>query len=156
MSSRVSSGFRRSRSPTTSPTSLARSGRRGSGCASSRPGVSAAASSSESGTASTGPRPAQFAGAAHRAAALRRPAGLNPTLGTPAGCRAQQLHPTEGCSPSTPGPRRLAQRRVAWRRGELGQSLHGSCYTERGWLAAPPAGSQSGRSGMAMAQGLLP
>ena len=59
---RVSSGFRRSRSPTTSPTSLARSGRRGSGCASSRPGVSAAASSSESGTDSTGPRPAQFAG----------------------------------------------------------------------------------------------
>ena len=62
MSSRVSSGFQRSRSPTTSPTSLARSGRRGSGCASSRPGVSAAASSSESGTASIGPRPAQFAG----------------------------------------------------------------------------------------------
>jgi hypothetical protein len=59
---RVSSGFQRSRSPTTSPTSPDRSGRRRSGCAWSRPGVSAAASSSGSGTASTGPRPAQSAG----------------------------------------------------------------------------------------------
>ena len=61
-SSRASSGSRRSRSPITLPTSPARSGRRLSGCAWSRPGVSAAASSSGNGTASTGPRPAPFAG----------------------------------------------------------------------------------------------
>jgi signal transduction histidine kinase len=62
MSSRVSSGSRRSRSPTTSPTSPARCGRRRSGSAWSRPSVSTAASSSGSGPASIGLRPAPFAG----------------------------------------------------------------------------------------------
>ena len=61
-SSRASSGSRRSRSPITSPTWPARSGGRLSGCAWSRPSVWTAASSSGSGPASTGPRPAPFAG----------------------------------------------------------------------------------------------
>ena len=61
-SSRASSGSRRSRSPITSPTLLARSGGRLSGYAWSRPSVWTAASSSGSGPASTGPRPAPFAG----------------------------------------------------------------------------------------------
>lgn len=61
-SSRVSSGSRRSRSPIISPTSPAPSDRRRSGFAWSRPGVSAAASSSESGTASTDRRPVRCVG----------------------------------------------------------------------------------------------
>ena len=86
-SSRASSGSRRSRSPTTSPTSPARSGRRRSGCAWGRPGVSAAASSSGSGTASTGPRPAQSAVVSTSAAAFRRRAGLSPTPEFQVRCR---------------------------------------------------------------------
>ena len=61
-SSQASSGSRKSRSPITSPTLLSRSGGRLSGCAWSRPSVWTAASSSRSGPASTGPRPAPFAG----------------------------------------------------------------------------------------------
>jgi hypothetical protein len=86
---RVSSGSRRSRSPTTSPTLPARFGRQRSGSTWSRPGVSAAASSSGSGTASTALGLPRLPGSAHPAAQLRRPAGLSPTSGTPSGARAR-------------------------------------------------------------------